>query len=76
MPFESVIVPNKADVVKTAKSDAMEIVYTDKGKEYTKKIFDKKLWPLFAVNTPVKITMDKQGEFWNIVSAVSAKDEP
>ena len=75
MAIESVIVPTKVEQVPTAKSPALRVTYTDGGKEYNKMIFDQAMWPEFAENKPTKIGLEKQGNYWNIVTASSVAAE-
>lgn len=72
--MEAVIVPTKVEQVQTAKNPALKVTYSDNGKEFNKMIFDSGLWNLFAVNLPVKIITEKQGQYWNVVGAESVKD--
>ncbi len=73
--IESIIVPTNVEQVQTAKNPALKVTYLDKGKDYSKMIFDQGLWNIFAKNLPVKIFTEKQGNFWNVVKAESVVDK-
>lgn len=49
----------------------LEVVAQDDAK-YS--IFDQALWNLFAPNLSVKLSLEKKGNFWNVMGAESVKD--
>ncbi|KKN64723.1 hypothetical protein LCGC14_0488550 [marine sediment metagenome] len=52
----------------------LEVVYTDKdGKERKKNIFDSALWNLFSNGFWVELSLEKEGNWWNVKSAVGVE---
>lgn len=72
MAIEKVITIKSTDQ-KMAKNNNpyLEVVAQD-DKKYS--IFDQALWNLFSPNLSVKLSLEKKGNFWNVVGAESVKD--
>ena len=70
--MEKIIVVEKSEVLQGTKGDYLKV--TDKeGK--TQNIFDQALWNLFGDGLAVKLTLEKQGKWWNVVGAEAVAAE-
>ena len=69
--MEKIIVVEKSEILQGAKGDYLKV--TDKeGK--SQNIFDQALWNLFGDGLAVKLTLEKQGRWWNVTGAEAVKD--
>lgn len=64
--MEKIIVVDHSEIVQGAKGEYLKV--TDKGGK-TQNIFDQALWNLFNDGLAVKLQLEKQGVYWNVMSA-------
>lgn len=70
--MEKIIVVEKSEVLQGTKGDYLKV--TDKNGK-VQNIFDQSLWNLFGDGLAVKLTLEKQGNWWNVVTAEGVAKE-
>ena len=70
--MEKIIIVEKSEVLQGAKGDYLKVTGKD-GK--VQNIFDSALWNLFGDGLAVKLTLEQQGRWWNVVAAEGVAKE-
>jgi len=70
--MEKIIVVEKSEVLPGAKGEYLKVTSKD-GK--AQNIFDASLWNLFGDGLAVKLTLEQQGRWWNVVGAEGVAKE-
>ncbi|KKM76049.1 hypothetical protein LCGC14_1384090 [marine sediment metagenome] len=70
--MEKIIIVEKSEVLQGSKGDYLKV--TDKNGK-VQNIFDSALWNLFGDGLAVKLTLEQQGKWWNVVAAEGVAKE-